>query len=95
MPFSSFPSRSVSLTPHICLHIWLFRLTAVYKSNCLFPLHILEGSPIGGKKERNLRGVSHHVATFSFSAPQKGKGREGKGKDGCKHSWLLKGEIYS
>lgn len=26
--------------------------------------------------------------------PERGK-TEGKGKDGCKHSWLLKGEIYS
>lgn len=34
----------------------------------------------------------HRVAIFTFV--QSGK-RKRKGKDGCKHSWLLKGEIYS
>lgn len=35
------------------------------------------------------------VAIFSFVRSRTGGKGEGKEKDGCKHSWLLKGEIYS
>lgn len=95
MPFLSFPSGSVFLTL-FCLHIWLFRLTAVHKSNCLFFLDALRTLTYRWEGGGGVVVAFHIMWPFLvFVRPTKEKRRERKGKDGCKHSWLLKGEIYS
>lgn len=83
MPFPSVPSRSVSLT-QFCLHIWLLRLTAVYKSNCLFfSLLVLRRFAHRWKEKKIFVAFRMMWPFLVFVRPRKEKGEKGREKMGA------------